>query len=95
MRGAANTCGLSTWSGREGGGAVEGGEREGRSRRLSRVGGEEPVRAGDELDAPGVCCSSFVALVGVSGADVVLTGHRGGDAEASLFPSSAIGNLPI
>ena len=57
--------------------------------------GEELVRAGDGLDAPRVCCSSFVVLVGVSGADVVLTGHRGGDAVALLFPSSAIGNLPI
>ena len=65
---------------------MEDGEREGRSR---------TVRAGDELDAPRVCCSSFVVLVGVSGAVVVLTVHRGGDAEAWSFPSAAIGNLPI
>ena len=34
-------------------------------------------------------------LVGVSGAVVVLTGHRGGDAVAWSFPSLAIGNFPI
>ena len=72
---------------------MEDGEREGRSRTLSRAG-EELVRAGDELDAPRVCCSSFVVLVGVSGAEVVLTELRGGDAVAWSFPSAAIGNLP-
>ena len=53
------------------------------------------MRAGDELDASRVCSPSFVVLVGVSGAVVVLTGHRGGDAVAWSFPSLAIGNFPI
>ena len=73
---------------------MEDGEREGRSRSLSRAG-EELVRADDGLDAPRVCCSSFVVLVGVSGAEVVLTELRGGDAVAWSFPSAAIGNLPM
>ena len=46
---------------------------------MSRAG-EELVRAGDGLDAPRVCCSSFVVLVEVCGAGVVLTELRGGDA---------------
>lgn len=73
---------------------MEDGEREGKSRTSSRAG-EELVRAGDELDAPRDCSSSFVVLVGVSGAEVVLTELRGGDAMAWSFPSAAIGNLPI
>ena len=60
---------------------MEDGEREGRSRRVSREG-EELVRAGDGLDAPRVCCSSFVVLVEVCGAEVVLTKLRGGDVVA-------------
>ena len=72
---------------------MEDGEREGRSRRESREG-EELVRAGDGLDAPRVCCSSFVVLVEVCGAEVVLTELRGGDAMDCSFPSAEIGNLP-
>ena len=48
---------------------------------MSRAG-EELVRAGDGLDASRVCCSSFVVLVEVCGAEVVLTELRGGDAVA-------------
>ena len=44
--------------------------------------GEELVRVGDGLDAPRVCCSSFVVVVGVCGAEVVLTELSGGDAVA-------------
>ena len=58
---------------------MEDGEREGRSRRESREG-EELEGAGAGLDAPRVCCSSFVVLVEVCGAGVVLTELRGGDA---------------
>lgn len=58
---------------------MEDGEREGRSRRESREG-EELEGAGAGLDAPRVCCSSFVVLVEVCGAEVVLTELRGGDA---------------
>ena len=57
--------------------------------------GEELEGAGAGLDAPRVCCSSFVVLVEVCGAGVVLTELRGGDAVAWSFPSAAIGNLPI
>ena len=58
---------------------MEDGEREERSRRESREG-EELEGAGAGLDAPRVCCSSFVVLVEVCGAGVVLTELRGGDA---------------
>ena len=58
---------------------MEDGEREERSRRESREG-EELEEAGAGLDAPRVCCSSFVVLVEVCGAGVVLTELRGGDA---------------
>ena len=60
---------------------MEVGERAGRSRRESREG-EELEGAGAGLDAPRVCCSSFVVLVEVCGAEVVLTELRGGDAVA-------------
>ena len=60
---------------------MEDGEREGRSRRESREG-EELEGAGAGLDAPRVCCSSFVVLVEVCGAGVVLTELRGGDVVA-------------
>ena len=72
---------------------MEVGERAGRSRRESREG-EELEGAGTGLDAPRVCCSSFVVLVEVCGAEVVLTELRGGDALDCSFPSAEIGNRP-